>query len=227
MRKRVVVIPPIAVAIGGIIAIALLAPDSACARGGGRGGGRPAAHAFHPSGGFPAFKRFHRSNDLAARYRRFHRFRYPYWWPNGGLLYGAYYDPLGAAPPYDPLSDGVDLAPPWPVSRDVPFVIYRPSCRLQTQTRVVPSEAGGERQITITRCMSGLNPSTLGLDNASYRRLAGPVGVPTELSDDGEGAASTDQAIETDGITRRSCQEQTRLVPSHDGGDRTIIIRRC
>ena len=66
------------------------------------------------------------------------------WWGDASDL-PSYY-PSGYAVPYGGL--------PYPIEnfseRSRPMVFYQPGCR--TETQMVPSEGGGERSITITRC---------------------------------------------------------------------------
>ncbi len=222
----------IAAAIAAMAAIALVAPDSAGARGGGRatiGGFRPAAHAAARFGARPFFRNgFVRTgaNPFVRRSGRFMRFPHPLVLPDGGLLYGAYYDGIGGAGPYAPTVDDRGLAIPPPAHDNIQLEIYRPSCRFQTQTSVVPSEAGGERKIAITRCLSELPPATR-TDNGSFRP-SGAVDEPDRrapvLMAAGMSAERTD---ESDLIKNRSCQIGSQHVHSEDGVERTITIRRC
>ena len=83
------------------------------------------------------------------RFRRVFGARLP---RNGiGVYYGSIYNPddfIGAAWQYPPVQTVADM-PPLLEGDDV--VIGR---RCGSQTVVVPSEAGGERPITVTRCRS-------------------------------------------------------------------------
>jgi hypothetical protein len=101
----------------------LLSPPATVANAHGRGFG---AHAFH----------FPRHFNLARHNRNFDQ----------GLMYGGY----GAVLPYD-TGNGVAYAAP----ETVVYVLERPpglSCKFSRQTVMVPSEEGGTREITITRC---------------------------------------------------------------------------
>ena len=84
------------------------------------------------------------------RFRRVFGARLP---RNGiGVYYGSSYDPgdvIGAVEPYAPVQAIADVAALR--DGDGAVVIGR---RCSSQTVVVPSEAGGERPITITRCRS-------------------------------------------------------------------------
>ncbi len=112
-----------------ILAIALLVlaqPDfAAIARGGGMGG-----HSFHAGSHFRAFNR-HGHGHFARRNLN--------QWP----WYGGYY-----ALPSDVSADG-------DVTSSVP-VMYVPvrvaSCHKVQEAMTVPSEEGGTRQVTVTRC---------------------------------------------------------------------------
>jgi hypothetical protein len=219
----------IAAAIAAVVAFVIVAPDSAGARGGGRGtigGFRPAAFG---AAGFGTRRLFHDGfarggdNQLVGRFRRFLRFPYPLVLPDGGLLYGAYDD--GGAGPYAPAVDG-DLAIPPPAQDNIQFVIYRPSCRLHTQASTVPSEAGGERKIAITRCLSQLPPATR-MDNRSVRQLGAMDGPDRRLAGSAAGGVSTEGTDESDLIKNRICQIASQHVRSEDGVERTITIRRC
>ena len=84
------------------------------------------AHAFH----------FPRHFNSARHNRNFDQ----------GLMYGGY----GAVLPYDS-GNGVTYAAP----ETVVYVLEQPralSCKFSRQTVTVPSEEGGTREITITRC---------------------------------------------------------------------------
>src|SRR3981189_2407598 len=48
---------------------------------------------------------------------------------------------------------GMETANPWVEPNFLQSAIYRPACRLQTQIRAVPSENGGRREGSITRCI--------------------------------------------------------------------------
>ena len=67
----------------------------------------------------------------------------PWWWGYGSDLSGYYPAEYAYGYPY-----------PYPAEnfseRSRPIVTYQPGCR--TETQKVPSEAGGERSINITRC---------------------------------------------------------------------------
>jgi hypothetical protein len=84
------------------------------------------------------------------RFRRVFGARLP---RNGiGVYYGSSYDPggvIGAVGPYAPVQAVADVAAPR--ESDGAVVIGR---RCSSQTVVVPSEAGGERPITVTGCRS-------------------------------------------------------------------------
>jgi len=92
-----------------------------------------------PSGGgthphFGAFHNFRRHEELANGF--------PLWWGYAGAYQPA--ETTTTEPPIFvyPSRDFAD--------RSRPQVFYQPGCRTDTQT--VPSEAGGTRTITITRC---------------------------------------------------------------------------
>jgi hypothetical protein len=78
--------------------------------------------------------------------------RYP-WWGFAGT--GPIYYPSDYTPPVPPVESFPAPYPAYPPyenfsERSRPPVYYQPGCHTDTQT--VPSEAGGERTITITRC---------------------------------------------------------------------------
>jgi hypothetical protein len=101
----------------------LLAPLAPVANAHGRGF---SGHAFH----FP--RHFN-----SARHNRYF---------DQGLMYGGY----GALLPYD-TGNGVTYAAP----ETVVYVLEQPrelTCQFSRQTVTVPSEEGGTREITITRC---------------------------------------------------------------------------
>jgi hypothetical protein len=93
----------------------------------------PSGGGMHPH--FGAFHNFRRHEEFANGF--------PLWW--GG--YASDYQPTETTTPEAPLF----YYPPRDFAdRSRPQVFYDPGCRTDTQT--VPSEAGGTRTITITRC---------------------------------------------------------------------------
>ena len=116
----------------GLLAFVMLflaQPDHAAyARGGGMG-----AHSFHFSG---RFRPFHRHGQFA---RHNHNQNQNQWWYGG---YGYY-----ALPAYTSGDDAVTSSVP---------VMYVPvrvsSCNKIQEAMTVPSEEGGTRQVTVTRC---------------------------------------------------------------------------
>jgi hypothetical protein len=67
----------------------------------------------------------------------------------GDGWYGFYGASDGVLP--DVYGIGTSVSAPIPI---LPAVKSGPSCHLETQTYVVPSEAGGERHVAITRCVT-------------------------------------------------------------------------
>lgn len=102
------------------------------------------AHPFRPERISGAFSKSPIGLPMRERERRGQGF--PLWWGYASYLPG-YYPTEGSAPygdfpypyPYPPTAE-----------RSRPIATYQPGC--STQTQKVPSEAGGERTITITRC---------------------------------------------------------------------------
>jgi hypothetical protein len=115
----------------GLLAFALLfllqPYDAAHARGGGMGGGM-GGHAMHAGGHFRA----HHGRSHFARHNQ-----------NQWLWYGGYY----TLPP--------DVSTAGNVTSSVP-VMYVPvrvaGCHKVQEAMTVPSEEGGTRQVTVTRC---------------------------------------------------------------------------
>jgi hypothetical protein len=89
---------------------------------------------------FGAFGAFGRSSRFG---------RFPWW---GAAPYGQIYYPPEEAPSIVSIPVPYPLYPPYEnfSERSRPPVAYEPGCRTDTQT--VPSETGGERTISITRC---------------------------------------------------------------------------
>jgi len=106
----------------------------ATARGGGMG-----VHAFHAGGHFRPFFR--------PGHGRFARNNQNVWWPGYGG-YGYY------AIPSNGYGDGdVTGATPAAVPTTVIYVpAAAPACRKVQEAMTVPSEDGGTRQVTVTRC---------------------------------------------------------------------------
>lgn len=128
----------------------VLAPVAASARGGAAAGGR----AFHGGVGQPLVRPGFVPPAVAVgapvhTLRVGLRHRQPFrWQPAGwGGWYGGSSDPAAYAVPYDSYSSSAPTVDAAPAS----FIPVRPpGCGSQTKT--VPSEAGGQRTITITRC---------------------------------------------------------------------------
>ena len=117
----------------------LVTANGAFARSGGIGGAHamPFGHGLHCCA----------PNHGAWSRRPAHQFWYSPLLVGDDLSYGNY---DGGVATYDVNDAGVNfLGAPIPSAR-----ISRPSCRLETQTYVVPSELGGERQIAVTRCVN-------------------------------------------------------------------------
>jgi hypothetical protein len=96
----------------------------------------------HAHGSGSGMHSFHFGKHFGARFRHAHHrnFNQWPWW------YGGYY----AAPPYDYDNNSGVAAPP-----NVVYVLGSPpvrSCQYIKETVTVPSESGGTRDITITRC---------------------------------------------------------------------------
>jgi hypothetical protein len=129
----------------------MLAPVEASARGGGFGAPRGliGPGAFHPTIAKPSgIHPFH-----AKRFYHRGPFRYgapllwgtPYWYPvDTSPLYAAPYDQfVDDQPPFS-------AAGPGPTPRHISVVARPRVCNTQIVT--VPSESGGQRAITVTRC---------------------------------------------------------------------------
>jgi hypothetical protein len=99
----------------------------------------------------------HRIRNLAARTR-------------DNLLLGGY-GPAGNTEPYDGDDTGENFSPAPSVSTDFAPTALRPTCKWETQTRVVPSEAGGARKVAIIRCVSAERPSGAEADTHTIREL--------------------------------------------------------
>jgi hypothetical protein len=121
----------------------VLAPAAADARGGGMGGGRGfAMHGFRPG--------FH---QMLLRHRFFGRSNLPLSNFGGGFAGGYGYGGGGdySNPVTYPIQYGLyDLPPsPWAFPVAATPAVRRPCT---SEVRKVPSEDGGERAITVTRC---------------------------------------------------------------------------
>lgn len=93
----------------------------------------------------------------------------------------------------------------------------QPSCRLQRESQLVPSENGGETKIGITRCV------------IPYRALLATRQL-TDRSTDGEGDDVSSSIGRTAGEADPrvpGCRIESRVVPAEGGGERTVTIRRC
>jgi hypothetical protein len=99
----------------------------------------------------------HRIRNLAAR-------------TGDNLLLGGY-GPAGNTEPYDGDDTGENFSPAPSVSTDFAPTALRPTCKWETRTRVVPSEAGGARKVAIIRCVSAERPSGAEADTNTLREL--------------------------------------------------------
>ena len=129
----------------------LLVSDAASARGGGAHAG---FHFGRPFAGMRPFvrpaARIHAFKAARLwRYRNVDGFGYPLY--GAGYYYGPDYDPVDAV--------GSIGQPPYPYGDDDTSVVPNDGMRVAPVRRVcwseiktVPSESGGERQVTITRC---------------------------------------------------------------------------
>jgi hypothetical protein len=148
-----------------------------------------------------------------AHIRRSTMWRRGYPYPGAGVVLcsvdGTCYD--SGAPTFDIPFDQTVAAPP------VVTPTVRPDCRMESQTRVVAAEAGGERRVTIRQCVAPVHrPSSRegrandepGLDLAASDLAIGPgpLGIP---------------------VSPRECGEQAWSVASEGGGKRMVTIRRC
>jgi hypothetical protein len=168
---------------------------------------------------------FHHSRLSAKHFRaaRFGRWRhrnfgnapYPVLWPDDCFIYDAC-DAGSNAPPTVPADWTGSLAHAPATNLAVP------DCRWIPQTHDVPAERGGQRQVTITRCMPTPPLSEFGSDAAPSRSIL----------DNGESDVTAGigaRAVEPgDSSNRRQgCREQTWTVPSEAGGRRTVVVSRC
>jgi hypothetical protein len=125
-----------------------------------------------------------------------------------------------------PLSFGVDaLSVPTTDNGDGPaeaarFYVDRPSCRLQREYQVVPSENGGETRIGITRCVIPLGYRDLVVKGQSIDR-------PTNSEAVGDVTSSIRRTVGDTGSDVSGCRIESRSVPAEGGGERTITVRRC
>ena len=165
----------IAATMGLLIAVISFAANEACARSAGIGGatshgavGLGASRSINRSIGrglgwsrFSA-NPFRARNFALRRDPRLRRFWFPGVWPDGCLLYGGCYEVPGSAEPYD---NGVTSSGPSPA-----VIVIRPSCRLQPETYLVPSESGGE-SVKVIRCLPGAGIPAAGSRNTLDREV--------------------------------------------------------
>src|ERR1700704_2672312 len=220
----------IATAIAVVTAAMLLSSDSAGARSGGAGGGHAGAfglsrpivppsgtHRFFPSPG--AGIHFHNRRMAGERVRSEHRrfFRSPYWLtlPYGGLLYGSYDDMFGGGAGTETTNPSVEPN------------FLQSACRLQTQIRTVPSENGGRREVSITRC---IHPGVSSLARPA-REDSGPYAADRNRADDEAfditSAPPVAAGLREPNVRVGGCRSETQTVPAEDGGRRDVTITRC
>ena len=166
----------IAATIALLIAVISFAPNEACAKSAGSGGaighgaiGLGASRWINrnigPGLGWSRFSAhsFRARNVALRRDLRLRRFWFPGVWPDGCLLDGSCYEVPGGAEPYD---NGVTSSGPPPA-----VIVLRPSCRLQPEKYVVPSESGGERSVKVIRCLPAAGFPATGSGNTSVRAV--------------------------------------------------------
>jgi hypothetical protein len=221
----------IGTAIAIVTAAMLLPSDSVVARSGGGGGGHAGgfgsshsavsqfgARRFFPSSRAGFFHNRHVAG-LRVAHRRFFRSALP----GGGWSYGSYDDTFGLTDAY-----GVETTSPSVEPDFLPPAIYRPACRLQTQIRAVPSEGGGMRNITITRC---IHPDVSSLARPAGSN-SGPYAAegnrPDEEAFDITSASAGTEGLRAPGVARvGGCRSETRTVPAEGGGNHEVTITRC
>jgi hypothetical protein len=208
----------------------LLPSDSVVARSGGGGGGHAGAFGFSraaaPQFGarrfFPSSRAgLHFRNRHVAGLRVAHRRFFGWAQPGGGWSYGTYDDTFGLTDGY-----GVETTSPSVEPTFLPPAVYRPACRLQTQIRAVPSESGGMRNITITRCV---HPDVSSL--ASPADLpSGPYAADRNRPDDEtfDITSATTGGLGLPGGARvGGCRSERHSVPAESGGNHEVTITRC
>jgi hypothetical protein len=225
----------IGVALTVATAAMLLSSESAGARSGGAGGGHAGAfgssrpsvpsgtHRFFPTPGAGIhFRSGHVAGDRRhAGHRRFSRT--PFWLPlpDGGLLYGSYGDMFGGGA-------GAEATIPSVEPSILQAAIYRPACRLQTQIRAVPSENGGRREITITRCIHPGVSSLAGPGGEGSGPYAADANRPDDEAFDITSATAVAAGLRGPNVVRvGGCRSETRSVPAEGGGSRDVTITRC
>jgi hypothetical protein len=214
----------IATAIAIVTAAMLLPSDSVVARSGGGGGGHAggfgSSHAAVPQFGarrfFPAARAGLHFHNRAA-HRRLFRFAQP----GGGWLYGTYDDTFGLTDGY-----GVETTSPAVEPAFLPPAIYRPACRLQREIRAVPSESGGMRNITITRCV---HPDVSSLARPAGSDIGPYAAEGNRPDEEAFDITSTSTAgLRAPGVARvGGCRSETRTVPAEGGGRHEVTITRC
>jgi len=221
----------IGTAIAIVTAAMLLPSDGVVARSGGGGGGHaggfgsshPAVPQFGARRFFPSSRaglNFH--NRHVAGIRAAHRRLFRFAQPGGGWSYGTYDDTFGLTDAY-----GVETTSPAVEPDFLPPAIYRPACWLRREIRAVPSESGGIRHITITRCVRpdvSMLARPAGSNSGPY---AAEGNRPDEEAFDIT-SASTVAGLRTPNVARvGGCRSETRTVPAEGGGRHEVTITRC
>jgi hypothetical protein len=203
-----------AAAVAAFVACISFAPDNSYA-----GAGRAIAH------GAPAGAS-HRGRLWARHFRfaRFGRWRnrhfgfvpYPLLWPDDCLVYDGC-DQDGGASPGLPADWTGSLARA-PAANSV-----APNCRWMSQTQIVPAERGGQRKVTVTRCIAAPPLS------ASESEIAPSRSILRDYPESEETAGIGNRTDEPGDFSNRwrGCREQTFTVPSEAGGRRTVVIKNC
>src|SRR5262249_49045620 len=149
----VMYIPMMVVIAAALVGGAWFAPGNSYAR-----PGHAIAHGA-PAGGFHrsrvSVKHFRAARFGRSRHRNFGYLPYPVLGPDDCLVYDVC-NPDVAAPSALPADWTASLA------RAPAANVTAPDCRWTSQTQMVPAEGGGERRVTITRCLSASPLSAMG-----------------------------------------------------------------
>jgi hypothetical protein len=196
-------------AVAAVVAL-FVVTDSACARSSGLSGGHSIG--FQSSRNFGARASVDRRTlpdsrwagdrfcTAGCRASRRHRIRNQAARTGDNQLLGGY-GAAGNTEPYDGDDTGENFSPAPPVSADFAPTALRPTCKWETQTRIVPSEAGGARKVAIIRCVSAERPS-----GASDRRT---ITEGPHAADGATDRGSDPHADEADTNTLRELRTNT------------------
>lgn len=202
--------------------------DNACARSNGLSGGHSigipfgrnfGARASVDRGALPYSRWAHnRFCTSGCRASRLHRIRNLGARTGNTLLLGGY-GAAGNTAPYEGDDTGENFSPVLPVSPDFAPTTFRPTCHWETQTRIVPSEAGGVRKIAIVRCVSAAGGPSGALDRRSITEDPSAADSATHRGADAHPDDANTDTLREPRVVTDDYRIETRRLPQESNSE--------